>query len=388
MKILYVCSLFCQKNSSAAIRNMSLVDGLVKNGNEVRVVTLAVNEAEQNQLYKTISCDISFLGETSNTEGISFSQGLIKRFKVFNVLFNKIRPFLFFPDTHKRFIDLFQPENFGNYDIIVSSSDTKSSHFAALKLKLARPQINWIQIWGDPWAEDVTLDRISKNRIRNKEHYLLNKADKVVYISKITKEHIANKYPMFSAKIEYIPRSYFVPIYNNNIPQTKFRFLYTGVLSHGRNIGLFFEWFSTNLDVLSNSIDIFGSISEDMAMNFSKYSNINFKGSVNYEDILEEYRVTDVLLLIGNSKDSTQIPGKLYDYLGTNLPILCVMYSKDEPVTRFLKQFEQCFIVTYDELQRDSVDLEYFHRFIRKRYDPVQAFRSETVANEFCKLIG
>jgi len=387
MKILYICSLFCQKNSSAAIRNMSLVDGLAKNGHEVRVVTLAVNETEQNQLYKTISCDISFLGETGNTEGISFSQRLIKRSKVFKVLFNKIRPFLFFPDTHKRFIDLLRPENFEDYDLIVSSSDTKSSHFAALKLKLARPQINWIQIWGDPWAEDVNLDRISKNRIRDKEHYLLDKADKVVYISKITKEYIANKYPMFRTKIAYIPRSYFVPIYNRDIPQTNFRFLYTGVLSHGRNIGLFFEWFSTKLDLQSNSIDIFGSISEDMVLDFSNYSNINFKGSVNYEDILEEYKITDVLILIGNSKDSTQIPGKLYDYLGTNLPILCVMYSKNEPVAKFLEQFEQCFIVTYDELQKDSVDLEYFHRFIRKRYEPVQAFRSETVANEFCKLI-
>lgn len=387
MKILYICSLFCQKNSSAAIRNMSLVDGLVKNGHQVKVVTLAVNSEEENKLYKEIDCQINLLGSASKSLSPTNKLGGFTSSKLFSKLFNFIRPILFFPDTHNRFIKLIQDEELGQFDVIISSSDTKSSHFAALKVKEKFPFKKWVQIWGDPWVADVTLDRLSKFRIKGKEEFLLNKADQVVYISKITMDFMKGLYPKFKNKINYVPRSYYKKIINPLVKTKNLRFLYTGVISHGRNIEAVFEWFEESFALNSSALDIYGYVSDEMKLDFSRYKKVNFQGILNYEDILKEYETTDVLLLLGNKIGSTQIPGKLYDYLGTNLPILCVMHSHDEPVSILLKSFKQCIVLTYKDLKDKNINLEELNVRLTKRFIPVEDFSSSNVSNRLIELI-
>ena len=78
----------------------------------------------------------------------------------------------------------------------------------AKRIKRYNPQLRWIQIWGDPWSIDSTLDVMSKIRARRKEKQLLMCADKIIYISELTYHTIKSKYPNLSDKINYVPRSY------------------------------------------------------------------------------------------------------------------------------------------------------------------------------------
>src|SRR5690606_5878167 len=154
----------------------------------------------------------------------------------------------------------------------------------------------------------------------------------------------------------------------------------------GRNMEVFFNWFS-NLNKISAFIDIYGFASDQIKGELKSNNKINFKGVLSYENILLEYEKSDVLVLMGNKKDSTQIPGKLYDYLGTNLPIICVMYSKDEGVSKLLCEFPQCYVVTYDELLNNDIDEIKLYSFLKNRFLPIKRFSSGNVALEIEEIL-
>ena len=53
----------------------------------------------------------------------------------------------------------------------------------------------WIQIWGDPFLADITQTNRNKRLIKNEELRLLQGADWVFYVSKLTLEQQKQLYP-------------------------------------------------------------------------------------------------------------------------------------------------------------------------------------------------
>lgn len=238
MRILYITSLYTRINSSAAIRNNALVKGLIELGHKVYVQTIDwgrdesvfLNIENNGHIYKYKLKVINRINH--------YKDNVAKKSAFIHSLSVLFKPILFFPDNIKEWIKQFKYNEIVNkYDIIISSSDTKSSHFIACKIKQKHPSIKWIQIWGDPWTYDINTPWYMRPITSFYESRLFRLADKIVYVSELTYLLMKKKQPMYSQKMFYVPRSFYyqcdkvATIDSNNI-----KILYTGTLSYGRNI--------------------------------------------------------------------------------------------------------------------------------------------------------
>lgn len=205
MKILYITTHFLS-NSSASIRNISLVNGLIENGCEVEILTVQVKEDEylKEKLSSKVKIKkkipIDFYNKITSKEIKKYTQ-----IKILKNIKEKLKSWIIFPDVYNIAIKKITKEKIiqGEYNYIISSSDSKSSHFMALELiKKNNLNIDWIQIWGDPWYSDINVEKsiFFKKRIRKNEEKLLGLAKKVFYISALTSKNIKETYPLYEKK--------------------------------------------------------------------------------------------------------------------------------------------------------------------------------------------
>lgn len=388
-KFLYISTLLL-KNESASIRNIALINGLIENNCEVDALTISISEKlEDKFLKKKISdeVDIIKIPIPYVNKGLKVS-GILKK-KRENILYkikNKIKPFLFFPDVYCEAIKNVEQLklDYSKYDCIISSSDTKTSHFIAQKIILNNHlTIPWIQIWGDPWRKDIGLINLNyflKKKIMNAERKLLNEATKVFYISELTANDITNTFPNLKKKVNFLLRSYLQKIENQNKNENVYIFSYTGSITN------------RNLTTLINSIkkynsehkkhielQFYGVNAEEMKI-FSQIDFIKIFPRVSFEKVLEVYKNSDVLVYIDNMGDTTQIPGKIYDYFGTN-KIILGLYENDE-IKNFLERFDRVeFYPNNEEFNLENI--------INKigTQKPLEEFSPKYVAHEFLKKI-
>ena len=392
MKILYITTSLL-RNESASIRNISLINGIVENGNEVDILTLNFLEKFEDKFLKT-----------SLTKEARIYKVKIPKFnKIFSIISNKrkeksknfkfilklkniIKEFLFFPDIYSESIENSKEIviNKDEYDFIVSSSDSKSSHFIAKNIIKNNNLIQqWVQIWGDPWGNDInvrTLNFLTKYRIKKEEKKLLEKATKIFYISELTSETIKNKYPLFSNKIFTLNRSYLKEINSKN-EQQKFIFSYTGSILNRNIIPLIdsIEKYNENNDK-KIELNFYGINEQDFNFDILNKNFIKIFSRVSFEEVLEVYKNSDVLVYIDNLYNSTQIPGKIYDYFGTNKTILGLYESED--VKETLKKYDRIELIRNQGIfELNSVIKSINTKNVMEKFSP------KNIANDFIEKI-
>ena len=97
------------------------------------------------------------------------------------------------------------------FDIIISSSDPKSSHLIAESLIYNNPGIakKWIQYWGDPFASDINKKSYLPDfLIKKEEERIISKSDMVIYVSPFTLEKQKELYPKYASKMVFFPIPY------------------------------------------------------------------------------------------------------------------------------------------------------------------------------------
>ena len=384
MKILYITTSLL-RNESASIRNISLINGIVENGNEVDILTLDFLEKFEDKFLKT------FLTKETKIYKVKIPKfnkrkEKNKNFKFILKLKNIIKEFLFFPDIYSESIKNSKEIviNKDEYDFVVSSSDSKSSHFIAKNIiKNNNLMQQWVQIWGDPWGNDInvrTLNFLTKYRIKKEEKKLLEKATKIFYISELTSETIKNKYPLFSNKIFTLNRSYLKEINSKN-DQQKFIFSYTGSILN-RNITPLIdsiEKYNENNDK-KIELNFYGINEQDFNFDILNKNFIKIFSRVSFEEVLEIYKNSDVLVYIDNLYNSTQIPGKIYDYFGTNKTILGLY--ENENVKEILKKYDRIELIKNQGIfELNSVIKSINTKNVMEKFSP------KNIANDFIEKI-
>lgn len=370
MKILYITTAF-DNLESAAVRNNSLVKGLSDLGHIVDVLTIEHPISMTSELFRNCPCNKIIrtkIGVTTFVESQKKKLDWINN-SIFRRIKKHLREFLFFPDVYMNWYKLVDDNNYGSYDIIISSSDSKSSHFVALKIKRKFKHIKWIQIWGDPWTLDSTISGFSKIRAKSKEYMLIKAADKVIYVSLITHQAICMKYPNFLDKIKYIPRSYYSEIIrDDNVGEkTNYNILYPGTLSPERNCISFLNSIKKYNEAsgVCFTVSFYGNYLKNTLEMLEHFDFVTVHKSVSFEQIQDMYYDTDSFLFISNKKTSTQIPGKLFDFMGANIPIICIVNYQNSELISFLKQFDKCLIFSEDfaaiadQVKNRKFDVEY-----------------------------
>lgn len=347
MNILYVTLSPIHFNTSATLRNRAVIQGLFDLGHTIDVLTIQANE---NKEYKDTSFDdssiysIHFLpiSQTYTALKPTSSKRSIKAlvFKWLKTLYYKLTIHDYTILVAKK-VQL-KHVRLSHYDLIISSSDPKSSHVVVKKLLKQGLRTNqWIQYWGDPLALDITNKVVyPKIILKWMERSLISVSNKVVYVSPFTYENQKALFPSIAPRIMFAPIPYLKPkVYGDGSP--KYIFGYFGDYhSHIRNINTFFKKASQ----LHYQSIVTGNSRQPLSL-----PNVDVLPRVPSNQLEQLEASCEVLVCVLNLKGS-QLPGKLYHYAATNKPIIVVVDGENQQkMIEYLKSFDRFILVNNQE---------------------------------------
>ncbi len=387
-RILYLTTAFLQKSNSATVRNNSLVKGLIELGNSVDVATILWPDDKRSFFFEQEKNGTFHLFSLKNYDRANSRKKILPGISDKTWLTNFIASFLFFPDVCKDWpsIILKSKIEFSKYDLLVTSSDLKSSHFTGRVIHRQFPRLPWVQIWGDPWYEDIGLPFQHRLLARILEPRLLSCADKIFYVSDITKERMKKLYKEPSNKMFFLPRCYYKEVFSNQSKENTIRLLYPGVLGKGRNLNLFGRVVDEFNQTSPTKIEIQVFSHKSNMSSFKEIKSIKFFEMVDFDEILKVFEFVDGFLFISNCGDSGQIPGKIFDFMGTNLPIICLTDPENKCLNKFLETFERCYIVRNDE-NVIRAKMNEILCFSKSRFSPEKNFSPAIVAEAFLSKV-
>lgn len=316
--------------ASYALRDETLqedVDGAVK--------VFHTSTLEPYGIYKTLTRkkEIPF-GGFSNDEKqqLKFSQ----KFARF------IRGNLFLPDARvgwnryafKKCCELIENEKI---DAVITTSPPHSTQLVGLKLK-KKYNLPWLADLRDPWTGIYYYDKLfltdfSKRRDAKMERSVLENANAVVVVSNdIRKKLLAKSGKLKPENFHVIPNGFDRDDFDKVKAETKekdFVISYTGTLTNDYRL----EGFLTAVkNLLKNNFPIRLHITGSMPLNIKERieevakGNARFKLHVSHHEAIAQMKAADVLLLvIPDAKGNKGIlTGKLFEYLASGVPILCV----------------------------------------------------------------
>lgn len=261
-------------------------------------------------------------------------QGFIQKMMLF------IRGNFFIPDARRfwikpsvNFLADYLQEN--KIDTIITTGPPHSMHLIGLNLK-QKLDLHWIADFRDPWTQigyHQKLKLLSSSRRKHEklEKAVLNGADQLITTSFTTREEFQK---ITSTPIEVITNGYDYEKIKPVPLDKKFSISHIGSLLSGRNPQNLWEALSElvaeNEDFAADfELKLTGAVGEPVLESIKKYGleqNLTVKGYVSHGEALQLQRSAQLLLLIEIDSEETRgiIPGKLFEYMVSNRPILAV----------------------------------------------------------------
>lgn len=218
------------------------------------------------------------------------------------------------------------------FDYVLSISTPPSSHLLAYKL-LKSGHIRgkrWIQIWEDPWHNDICGFR-RDDSIRNEEARILSLAEKVCYVSPLTLKNQQVKYPESAHKMFWRPLPFYYKadeVSTIDFAQNSYGY-FGDYAPAARNLQPFYEaaeQTGIEVNICGNPSNLFASTEQ-----IHIYPRLQLDKLKPIEDR------TNILIFLCNRMGG-QIPGKIYQYSATNKTILFIMDGTPEEQT-VLREF-------------------------------------------------
>lgn len=329
MRILYITLDPISSSSSASERNRNIINGFLELGHHVDLITISEFNEKKCEKLRTYTLGKSYT-YNSNAKTSKLKNIIKKIYYKFFILDNT--RLITYKNIDFDFMD--------KYEFIISSSDPKTSHIFARKLinyyKITYSK--WYQYWGDPLANDISNKTIYPRIIlKILEKRIFSKSDSIFYVSPFTFE---NQKKLFSNE----KRFRFLPIPFSEKPvETKNK-------GESLNFGYFGSYYSNIRDITPlyeafkefNKFQLIIAGNSDLAL--SQYNNISILPNQKLEQLRELESNTNVYICILN-KRGTQIPGKIYHYAGTNVPILVLVAGdKKNEIVKYLEKFNRFII--------------------------------------------
>ena len=381
MKILFIVSRPLEMNSSASLRNVNTINGLAGEGHEVTVLSTFLSR--EHPAFSEIQLD-------SSVEVIRVNLGMGKALSAKagrNRFLKKIKYIIYKKQKKKNLYDSWKsmvnrPEvaqmDISKYDLLISSSDPKSSHLVAEKVR-AESSIPWIQIWGDPFTGDITSLNKDENRKAREEKRFFRAASKVLFLSEATCAEMKERYPEAADKMDFMPRPYSEKkIMKSRIKKgARLHLSYCGDYnSDVRNILPFFQAVQLTGDYLKlcgrSDLHLVGD------------EKIQIFPRVPQETVDKIEDEADVLIHLSNL-GGTQIPGKIYNYSATNKPILFILDGNEEMLLGVFSKYNR-FLFCKNDVNEIVEKLEIIRNLeYPERLEPVDAFYVKNVMRSLLK---
>lgn len=384
MNILYVVSRPIEINTSASVRNHATIMGLIENGHQV---TLVSSEPDVNHTAYDESLAITGIKKVYfKLGGIQSAAKFGRKIKILN----KIKPIVYHMlygneiyDNMKSMINHVCEINIEDYDLVISSSDPKSSHLFVDKLfEVSDKKVPWIQIWGDPFADDITRKGTGNTKtIENEENRLLSKADKIVYVSKITCETQKLRYQQAQHKMFYLP----VPYHKERRCEKAFpdsykevRLCYCGDYgSHVRNLKPLYE--------AVKELDMQMTVCGMSDLNLESINKIRILPRQTSSNVRKFETDADVLIHLSNLS-GTQIPGKIYQYVSTDKTILFLLDGDKQSLQDVFAKYNRfLFVENRNEAIKDTLkNICKLRKTVSN--EPLECFSAKSIAEKLVEI--
>jgi len=271
-------------------------------------------------------------------------------------------------------------------DVIWSSSPIPSTHFIANKLA-KKANIPWVADYRDPFhymngTAGKWLDKFHK-RI---DQTTLNNASHITFATSAVRDLYEQYQEIITKKNTVIENGYdeanfekLATLKNKATPfsEQKFSLYYSGVLyANGRDPVPVFKALSALKTLGHISNDDFelvfqgagnGEDFNDLISELNIQNMVKFISPVPFLNALNNMTNADALLLIQDKRFNKQIPGKIYEYLRTNKPLLVKADTNGETY-KLATQFQNVHVGnTTEEIQSSVLTLILKDKIISER---------------------
>ena len=241
-------------------------------------------------------------------------------------------------------------------DIIMSSAVPYTAHLIGLVLSSIWG-IPWVADYGDPWVYDPGHPRQGIRLLveRYLESKVVKKCSAIVVTTETTKQLYIDKYSVEQSKIRVIPMGFdpkdFAKVERDNIKEITgsypVRFVYIGRLEpESRDVNIFFQALKKLKDSgeLKNTcfefIGGFQASLQEKVFELGLQEVVKFCSWIEHSKCMQYLTSADYLLLFGNN-NSIQVPGKIFNYVGSETPIIYLANTSNrdtDPCVDILEQ--------------------------------------------------
>ncbi|MCH4552651.1 glycosyltransferase family 4 protein [Aestuariibaculum lutulentum] len=321
-------------------------------------------------------------GLFSKKSSKAISKGIIpeqKKQSLTEKLLLFVRGNFFIPDARKGWVKpsvnfLSEYISKEHIETIITTGPPHSMHLIGLHLK-TKLGVKWLADFRDPWTtigyhKQLKLTSSSAKKHKALEKEVLNSADEIIVTSFTTKsefEAITNK------PVHVITNGYDYEPLEEFTMDSKFSLAHIGSLLSKRNPEVLWRVLR---DLRNESdgfakdfqLNLIGAVSEDVLRSMNRYgldNCIKNIGYVSHQKAIKHQKQSQLLLLIEIDSDETKciIPGKLFEYMVSNRPIIA-LGPKDSDVEAIIKETNTgnyFYYNSYSSLK--SVILEHYKAF-------------------------
>jgi glycosyltransferase involved in cell wall biosynthesis len=234
----------------------------------------------------------------------------------------------------KKACDLIETEDIKH---VITTSPPHSTQLTGLKLKKKYPSIKWIADLRDPWTDIYYYKQfyptlVSKIIDSAYERSVLKNADKIITVGPSLKNIFSKKAKGIENRIEVISNGFDEIDFLKHAAATpsKLTITYVGTLSDIYPVNGLAE---ALIKMKEQQIDFYlrfvGSVcsnAKELILNSVDKASVEFLPHVNHSEAIRYMMSSSVLLLIIplHSSNKSIITGKIFEYLSSGIPVLCI----------------------------------------------------------------
>ena len=259
---------------------------------------------------------------------------------------NWIRGNMFIPDARVgwvkpsiKFLSKWMESN--SVDAVITTGPPHSMHLIGKGLK-EKLGVKWVADFRDPWSdmdylEEFAMGERAKEKMLKLEQSVVALSDQLIVTSKGAGTKLTGEQK--SEKVSWIPNGWDPSDFPQSRPQVGdvFRIGHFGALHGARNSTALWSAVSQFNKLSEKQIQLVfaGHVCDEVKDDLKRFNlhfSCEFLGNLPHKKAVEEMMKCSALLLVHNDTESAtrSIPGKLFEYLATGVPMVSICRSNSD----------------------------------------------------------
>ena len=353
---LLVITYYWPPSGGAGVQRWQSLSAHLANSNvEVHILTVDPKYASYYQLDEIDLPELPnrFVHKTKSIEPINWYAKLMGKKHVpvsgfsnvknngFQAMMNALRSRLFVPDPRKYWKKFALPKALElikkhQIETVLTTSPPHSVQLIGQAIKQAKPNIQWIADFRDPWTDIYYYNLLNHSKRSAKkdaalEQQVLQQAGKVITVSNGFRDLFLQKVEHAKPEQFYVlPNGFeedqFPAISSKPTSNQPFQITYSGSLAENYPFATALTAIQLVAEQCKIQLQIIGEVADQHKTNLQKHEllqHTSIENRLPHKQLISRIVSTDALLLFIPESEENKgiIPGKLFEYLATRKPI-------------------------------------------------------------------